>query len=338
MTTSPPAAPRQSGPTTWTAADYPNPSQWTWQLSPGDIDALVEATTHFAEHDVDALPILTTGDVALPDEMAGRLGDLRRTLISGRGFAVLSGLPVAEIGDAHAAAVFLAVGAYVGAARSQNAHGDLLGHVRDVGADVDDPTVRIYQTSQRQTFHTDSADAVGLLCLCDAESGGESLLVSAATVYNEMLDIDANLARLLFEPIATDRRGEVRPGQRPYFTIPVLNWFEDELTVIYQRQYIESAQRHSNVPRLSDSVSAALDLFDSLANRPDLHLRMSLRPGDMQFVHNHSLLHDRTGFIDRPEAPRHLLRLWLSVPGDRALPDVFAERYGTVTVGDRGGV
>lgn len=338
MSIPPPAAPRQSGPATWTTADYPNPSRWTWQLSPSDIDALVEATNRFAAHDVDALPILTAGDVALPDDLTGRLDDLRQTLISGRGFAVLSGLPAREIGDAHAAAVFLAVGAYIGVARSQNANGDLLGHVRDVGADVDDPNVRIYQTSQRQTFHTDSADAVGLLCLRDAESGGESLLVSAATIYNEMLDIDADLAQLLFEPIATDRRGEVRPGQRPYFTIPVLNWFEDELTVIYQRQYIESAQRHSDAPRLSDSVRAALDLFDSLANRPDLYLRMSLRPGDMQFVHNHSLLHDRTGFIDRPGAPRHLLRLWLSVPGDRALPHVFAERYGTVTVGDRGGV
>ena len=81
-----------------------------------------------------------------------------------------------------------------------------------------------------------------------------------------------------------------------------------------------------------------LDLFDEIANRSDIHLSMTLRPGDMQFVHNHSLLHDRTGFIDRPEAPRYLLRLWLSVPGDRPLPDVFAERYGSTEVGNRGGV
>ncbi len=331
-------APLQSGPTTWVAADFPDPTHWTWQLSASDIDALVQATQQFARYDIGELPILTTEDVTVPADLVGRLNDVRHTLISGRGFAVLSGLPIAEISDAHAAAVFLAVGAHIGAARSQNADGDLLGHVRDVGADVDDPTVRIYQTSQRQTFHTDSADVVGLLCLHDAKSGGESLLVSAASIYNEMLNIDSSRAALLFEPIATDRRGEVRPGQLPYFTIPALSWFEDELTVIYQRQYIESAQRHSDAPRLTDAVRAALDLFDSLANRPDLHLQMSLRPGDMQFVHNHSLLHDRTSFIDRPEAPRHLLRLWLSVPGDRALPEVFAQRYGTVTVGDRGGV
>jgi hypothetical protein len=67
---------------------------------------------------------------------------------------------------------------------------------------------------------------------------------------------------------------------------------------------------------------------------------MRLEPGDMQFVYNHAQLHDRTGFTDwpEPEKRRHLLRLWLSLPGDRALPDCFAERYGTVEVGNRGGI
>jgi hypothetical protein len=58
----------------------------------------------------------------------------------------------------------------------------------------------------------------------------------------------------------------------------------------------------------------------------------------MQFVHNHSLLHDRTGFVDRVGSPRHLLRLWLSVPGDRKLPPAFTQRYGSIEVGDRGGI
>ena len=89
---------------------------------------------------------------------------------------------------------------------------------------------------------------------------------------------------------------------------------------------------------LDDAMVAALDLFDSVADDPDIHLSMALAPGDIQFVHNHSLLHDREGFRDDPARPRHLLRLWLSVPGDRRLPPAFASRYGSVTVGDRGGI
>jgi hypothetical protein len=32
------------------------------------------------------------------------------------------------------------------------------------------------------------------------------------------------------------------------------------------------------------------------------------------------------------------MRLWLSIEGDRRLPEVFKERYGTSEVGNRGGI
>ena len=83
----------------------------------------------------------------------------------------------------------------------------------------------------------------------------------------------------------------------------------------------------NDAPPVTDRMTAALDLFDEIANDPSMYLRMHLEAGDMQFVHTHSLLHDRTGFVDKPHAPRHLLRLWLSLPGDRQLPEVFATRY-----------
>jgi hypothetical protein len=69
-------------------------------------------------------------------------------------------------------------------------------------------------------------------------------------------------------------------------------------------------------------------------------MHMEFRPGDIQLVHNHTLLHDRTAFEDwpEPERKRHLLRLWLAPSGARPLPAVFAERYGSVVPGERGGV
>jgi hypothetical protein len=84
----------------------------------------------------------------------------------------------------------------------------------------------------------------------------------------------------------------------------------------------------------------ALDLFDALTNDPALHFTMALEPGDMQFVHNHVLLHDRTAFEDwaEPARRRHLLRLWLAPEAARPLPAVYAQRYGSVTPGQRGGV
>ncbi len=332
-----PPAPAQTGPGAWRAADMADPATWTWDLSDDDIAEILEAVGNLDAQSVDDLKGLEARQFRLP-RLAPRLAELRHELIAGRGFHLISGLPVGELGELEASAAFVGIGAHLGSARSQNAAGDLLGHVRNVGLDAADPTVRIYQTDRRQTFHTDSTDVVGLLCLETAAHGGESLLVSAAAIYNEMLERDPGAAALLFDEIATDRRGEVPAGEEPFFRIPVLSWFDDHLTVIYQRQYIDSTDRFPDAPRRSPEQVAALDLFDEIANDPAMHIRMSLAPGDMQFVHNHALLHDRTGFVDKPERPRHLLRLWLSMPGDRELPPIFASRYGSITVGDRGGI
>jgi len=149
-----------------------------------------------------------------------------------------------------------------------------------------------------------------------------------------------DLLERLFDPIATDRRGEVPEGMAPFMTIPPLSWHGGKLTVFYQRQYIDSAQRFEGALRLTPAHVEALDRFDALADEPALHLRMRLKPGDMQFVYNHGQLHDRTGFTDwpEPERRRHLLRLWLSAPGDRELPESFRQRYGAIEVGNRGGI
>lgn len=280
----------------------------------------------------------------LIDRTAPELNELaaaiRSDLLTGTGFTLLTGFPVAELERENIVAAFLVFGSLVGSPRSQNADGHLLGHVKNIGRDADDPATRIYQTNERQTFHTDSTDAVALLCLRTAREGGESMLVSVEAAYAEMVRRNPRLAARLFDPIATDRRDEQPPGEKPWFEIPVLSWFDDRLTVIYQRQYIESARRFADAPHPDAEHAEALDLFDDVVNDPEFHLRMNFAPGDMQFVHNHSLLHDRGGFVDHPEPNRrrHLLRLWLSLEGDRRLPAVFEQRYGSITVGDRGGI
>ena len=178
------------------------------------------------------------------------------------------------------------------------------------------------------------------MCLHPAKDGGDSLLVSAETIYNRMRAECPDVLERLFDPIATDRRGEVPDGMAPFMTIPPLNWHQGKLTVFYQRQYIDSAQRFPNAMRLTKHHIAALDAFDALANDPNLHLTMRLDPGDMQFVYNHSQLHDRTAFTDWPDPARrrHLFRLWLSPHGDRPLPECFRQRYGNIEPGQRGGI
>src|ERR1700754_1757149 len=326
-------------PSAWRGADMAaHTERWIVHLTAAQIAELEQAACAFLATTKE-IGEITKEKFPLPT-FGAHLPKLKQTLIHGIGFEVIRGLPVEKYSQEFAATIFCGVGAHLGSARSQNAAGHILGHVRDIGADARNPNTRIYQTSERQTFHTDSSDVVGLLCIREAMEGGDSLLVSTATIYNEMFDARPDLAALLFDPIATDRRGEVPKNEKPYLEIPVLNWHAGFLTGFYQRQYIDSAQRFPDAPRLTPAHVEALDLFDALANSPALHFGMRLQPGDMQFVYNHALLHDRTGFRDWPMAgqKRHLLRLWLSMEGDRPLPDCFKQRYGSIEIGNRGGI
>lgn len=322
----------------WYGPDLASRADWIAYLSQIEIAEVENATRELLAGSSFDLTSLRSEDFPLP-KLGARLRSLLADVLNGRGFVLIRGLPVNSWSRRETAIAFLGIGVHLGNLRMQNAAGHLLGHVKDLGLSSDDPNARIYQTRERQTFHTDSCDVVGLLCLQTAKSGGLSSLVSSTTIFNEMRRRRPDLLKVLFDAIETDRRGEVPAGAKPYFSIPVFNWHEGLLSVIYQRQYIESARRFAGVAPLNPLQIEALDLFDELANDPRLNFNMELQPGDMQFVHNHTTLHDRTAFEDfaEPERKRHLLRLWLAPGNARALPKLFADRFGSVTPGDRGG-
>lgn len=322
----------------WTGKDMGSRSDWINHLD-ADILSVLEARVDAFLSGGRPLAQMTRSDMA-DDTLIALTDAWRAELLTGRGFLLVRGMPVDDWSHEKTAAAYFGLGLLLGVPRSQNAAGHLLGHVRDLGLSTDDPKVRIYQTTERQTFHTDSVDIVGLLCLKTAKRGGESAIVSSMAIYERMHRERPDLLACLFNRFPTDRRGEIPPGKQRFFEIPVYNWHAGFLSAIYARRYITSAQKFPEARRLSDLEIEALDYFDALAEDPDLHLTMEFRPGDMQFLHNHTILHDRLSYEDWPEAARkrHLLRLWLAAPGARPLPEVYAERYGAVTIGDRGGI
>ena len=186
--------------------------------------------------------------------------------------------------------------------------------------------------NERQTYHTDSCDIVGLLCLKTAQSGGLSALVSSTTIFNEMRRRRPDLLKLLFEPVATDRRGEVPEGQKPYFEIPVFNWHEGFLTAIYQRQYIDSAQRFPDAPRLTPAHVEALDLFDALANDPGaqhVHGVQAGRRAARAQPHHAARPHRLRGLARARTPPPSAAPVAGGAGNARPLPEVFAQRYGS---------
>jgi hypothetical protein len=328
------------GPAAWRSVDFGSPGDFTHRLTDAEVEEVDAAVRAIRKAHVDHIAI-DRRNFALPG-LGKRLTQIRdEVLLRGRGFMVLRGVPVERYSIEEAAAAYLGIGAYFGKPVSQNGKGHILGHVKDLGRSFNDPTARIYQTTHKQTFHTDSADIVALLCLRTAKAGGLSRIVSSIFLYSEMFRRRPDLAAVLFEPFCFDRRGEVPDGRKGFYETPVFHWYADQLSVIYgNRYYIESAQRFAEVPRLTAKQIEALDLFDALANDPSNYLDIEFKPGDIQLIHNHVILHDRTDYEDwpEPERKRHLLRLWLCPPNGRPLPPVFADRYGGTEIGNRGGI
>jgi len=328
-----------SGPSVWYGSEMHASDEWICHLSDAEIAEIEAATQSLIDAGAD-IAAITQQDFPLPT-LSAKLKKISSEVVDGRGFVLMRGLPVQDWTIKKSAVAWYGLGCHVGKACSQNAQGHLLGHVRDVGRDAEnDPAARIYQTRERQTFHTDSCDIVGLLCLQVAKSGGASALVSSMTIYNEMYSRRPDLLVLLFEAMLTDRRGEIPAGEKPWHEIPLFNWYKGYLSALYARRYIDSARRFEQVPALTQQQTAALDLFDELANDPAIGLQMEFQPGDIQLVHNHTMLHDRTAYEDwpEPERKRHLLRLWLASPAARPLPDIYRQRYGSVEIGNRGGI
>ena len=314
-------------------------SHWIRRLTEAEIRE-VHLAVGRVEREGRDIAAITRDHFPLP-RLAPELARVREELLRGRGFALMRGLPVDGRSMRQIATAFWGIGAHLGEAISQNAKGHLLGHVKDIGHDPHNPEHRLYATRARHRFHTDSCDVVGLLCVRPAKKGGLSSISSSATIHAEMRRRRPDLAELLSRPLYVDRKGEIPEGKGPYYRMPVFNHHAGCVTTYYARDFFDGAQRHEGVPPVSREQTRAMDLFEELAARPDIRLDMELEPGDMQFVHNHQIVHSRTEYEDHaePERKRHLLRLWLSASDGRELPPAFAERYGTIALGaKRGGI
>src|SRR5215469_11228245 len=243
-----PPRPLVEGPSSWIGAELArHPEEWIYQLSAAEISELEAAAGAVCGRDLAAL---TSADFALPT-LGPVIDGMREEVLNGRGFVLIRGLPVEGKPIADNAAAYWAIGTRFGNPRSQNAMGHLLGHVCDLGLATTDPNVRTYQTTERQHFHTDSCDIVGLLCLRTARRGGLSSIVSSMAMYNKMARTRPDLAARLFLPFSTDRRGEVPVGEKPYFDIPVYNDYAGHLSAIYSGTYIRSGQRFAAARRLT---------------------------------------------------------------------------------------
>lgn len=263
---------------------------------------------------------------------AGDLPSCRRALAAaatdletGRGFAVIDRLPLSRYAPDEARARYWLLGQLLGRPFEQDIRGTLLFDVRDTGQDVTEGA-RFSRTRAESSFHTDGAfnpeapDLVALLCLAVARRGGESQLISAFALHNELLTHHSAALATLYRPFLFDRRGQFAAGEREVTETPLFAWDGRELRLRYLHYYIQVGHERAGQPPTPDQ-QRALAAIEALLTREDLRVTFTLEPGQMLFANNRWILHNRTAFEDfeDPERRRHYVRLWLSASRSRSL-------------------
>jgi hypothetical protein len=338
-----PEAPLARAPGLWKGEVLQRSDEWIFRF-PEESLAEIEAALGAIKKRNLAPPLFGKTDFPLP-KFGRVLETMLQELEYGRGFFLMRGFPIERFEEKDAEIIFWGLGLHLGTAVSQNAHGHLIGHVRDLGMSVSNAKVRAYQTTAELFFHNDMCDVLLLLCRKRSKAGGVSKIVSVTQIQNEIQRRRPDLLEQLYRPYYIDRRGEAgRPneGTLPYFAMPVLSYHQGRVFArTTLRSYIESAQRFPGVPPLSDKQIEALDMFETVAEEKGMALSFEMEPGDFQLLNNYYVLHARTTVVDfeEPERKRHLFRLWLSPANSRELPSCFESRFGTCQAGAvRGGV
>ena len=324
---------------TWTPDDLVDDPSWIHEFETADIIELETAVENLRRRHV---PVFEFGrsDFVLPNlELK-----FRQTAIeveNGRGVVLWRGINPSRYDEDTLKMLYWGIGTHLGTPITQNAKGDLIGHVRDRGGDYDAKNVRGYTTRSRIAPHCDSSDVVTLLCAHPARSGGESVIASSAAVFNEILRTRPDDLEILSQGFHFDLRGEGATGDPDEVTIskvPVFSYYGGRLSCRYNRKTIEDGQAKAGAP-LTGAALEAVRSVGEIAMQDGIRFDMTFRKGDIQILNNHSILHSREDFEDWPETERkrNLLRMWINLDEDiaRPLAPEFADRMNT---GPRGGV
>ncbi|RAT94149.1 TauD/TfdA family dioxygenase [Brevibacillus sp. Leaf182] len=322
------------GSVAWKGSDLTKDDSWIYYMSDKMIASLENALFQVKQKGLQ-VPDINKEDFPIPD-LADEIAYFIDELENGKGFLLIRGLPMERYTDEEASIIYYGLGLNLGIPVTQNAKGDLLGHIKDRGLDFSNTSVRAYQTNVHLPYHTDLTDVVGLLCLRKAKSGGLSSLASAMALYNEILEKYPEYLGILYRPLFHDLRGEQAQGESPVFSSPIFSYYDGKLSCRFMRYYVESAQEKTGI-KLSKMEIEAFDVMDSLLHDGNLQIDMMMEPGDMQFVNNYTVLHSRTVFEDyeEEERRRHLLRLWLMMPNGREVAQEFDVFSGGIPVREK---
>ncbi|KAK3381750.1 hypothetical protein B0H63DRAFT_511500 [Podospora didyma] len=311
---------------------------WNYRLTEGDLEEIEAALKHFKSLGK-PLGYINQETFPLP-KLHATLREISKEIHTGHGLKVIRGVPVTEHPREENIIIYAGISSHIGPIRARQDHeynGEpadvVLAHIKDLTTNVDASSIGApAYTAEKQVFHTDTGDVIGLFALGEAEEGGQSYLSSSWRVYNELAATRPDLIRTLAEPWAFDTFGKFG---KPYTLTPLLHHQlatetePERLIIQYARRSFTGywgLPRSADIPPITEAQAEALDALHFTAEKYAASL--DFHQGDIQYANNLSIFHARAGFRDSEEKQRHLVRLWLRDPEYAwKTPEALQERW-----------
>ncbi|KAI9925081.1 hypothetical protein ASPWEDRAFT_119128 [Aspergillus wentii DTO 134E9] len=297
---------------------------WNYHLTAADLAEVDAALKHFqslnkplAEINQETFPLPT---------LHATLRGISHEIHNGHGFKVVRGIPVDKYTREQNVIIYTGVSSHVAPIRGrqdntwQGKPADvILAHIKDLSRKVDAKHIGapVY-TAEKQVFHTDSGDVIGLFALSESAEGGESYLASAGKVYNELAETRPDLIHTLAEDWAFDefsKEGDAYLSRPLLYHSPATDTSPARFIIQYARRNFTGYwgyPRSPNIPPITEAQAEALDALHFLSEK--YAVALDFHKGDIQYANNLSIFHARGAFSDTEEKQRHLLRLWLRDP------------------------
>ncbi len=322
--------------TAWSGPQLQNDASWKVTIGERERDAMLAGLKVLQAkglwfHQMEA------GDFPMEESLKALVARIRHDVKDGRGFVLLDGFPVKGLSIDEIRLIYWGLALQLGTCVSQDGRAALVADVWDRGQKKT-PLTRAYGSKRESKLHVDLTDVVGLLCVRQAKGGAPTTLASSMTVYNAFLEKHPELVPMLYEGFHWDRFSEHAPWEQPMSTskIPIFSYANGQLSCRYNRSWIMGAFARME-KQVSNAEQVLFDFFDQVAE--ENRLEIDLQPGQVYFASNYTVLHGRAAYEEDTEdfgEKRHLLRVWINIPGFRAFADEQVVRYGLTSHGNIG--
>ena len=308
-----------TGKKAWVRADVQR-DDWNFRLTPACLAELAAVTAELRRQ---------PGPIEQIDPARFRMPACRdfmrrvqAALDDGVGFALVDRLPMDELSDDEAKALYWILSSMLARPVQQKLTGTLIYDVHDTGKKATPGSgVRPDQTNMDQFFHNDNSynttqpEYVGLLCVRPAKTGGVSQVISFYTLHNELLRAHRDVIPRLYQPFWFDRQKEYLDGEPAVISAPIFA-YDGRLRVRLGLYQASGGYTLMNEP-MDEAGVTAIKTLRSIFTDDALSFDFVMERGQIQYVNNLETCHRRTTFedFDEPQKKRLLVRVWLRNAG-----------------------